>query len=185
MVVAEKLYTVEEYFDFCETHEGRYEFIDGEIIEMSGESTTANKIAGNIHFFFRVLLEDKPFEMYQNAVKLMVQGDKKYRIPDFQIIHESGNKVKYATEPILIVEVLSDSTANVDRHIKLAEYSGISSLQYYLIIDQDNCFVELFVRDGSRWYVEFYTELNESVKLPFFETQLPLSTIYKKIILAK
>lgn len=85
----------------------------------------------------------------------------------------------------LIVEVLFDSTANVDRHIKLAEYSNIPSLQYYLIIDQDSCFVELFVRDGNRWYVEFYTELNESVKLPYFETQLPLSTIYKKIILAK
>ncbi len=185
MVVAEKLNTVQEYFDFCETHEGRYEFIDGEIIEMSGESTIANEIAGNIHFFFRVLLEDKPFKMYQNAVKLMVQEGRKYRIPDFQIIHESGNKVKYATEPILIVEVLSDSTANVDRHIKLAEYSGITSLQYYLIIDQDNCFVEMFVRDGNRWYVEFYTELSESVKLPYFDTQLPLSTIYKKIILAK
>ena len=85
----------------------------------------------------------------------------------------------------MIVEVLSDSTANIDRHIKLAEYSLLASLQYYLIIDQDNCFVEMFVRDGSRWYVEFYTELNESVKLPYFETQLPLTTIYKKINLAK
>ena len=47
--VAEKLYTTEEYFAFCEKNEGRFEYVNGEIIEMSGESVAANQIAGNIH----------------------------------------------------------------------------------------------------------------------------------------
>ncbi len=41
--VAEKLHSLEEYFEFCETHEGRFEYVNGEITEMSGESVTANQ----------------------------------------------------------------------------------------------------------------------------------------------
>jgi len=130
--VAEKLYTLEEYFSFCETHEGRFEFVNGEIIEMSGESVAANQIAGNIHRYLGNLLEDGPYIFAQNAVKLQVSEGKVFRIPDFLIFKESGNQLRYATEPLLIVEVLSESTAKTDRTTKLNEYRQLPSLQYYL-----------------------------------------------------
>jgi Uma2 family endonuclease len=87
--VAEKLYTLEEYFAFCETQEGRFEFVKGEIVEMSGESVSANQIAGNIHRYVGNFLEDKPYIMVQNCVKLQVQEGKVFRIPDFMIFKES------------------------------------------------------------------------------------------------
>lgn len=132
--VAERLYSLEEYFAFCETHEGRFEFVNGEIIEMSGETTTSNRIAGNIHRYLAKTLEDGPYELYQNAVKLRV-AEKIFRIPDFLICEEKGDAIKYTVLPLLIVEVLSESTANVDRGEKLREYSLIPSLQYYLIVE--------------------------------------------------
>ncbi len=179
--VAEKLYTLEEYFAFCEMHEGRYEFVNGEIIEMSGESVTANQIAGNIHFYMRGLLEDEPYIFVQNAVKLQVKEGKIFRIPDFLIFKESGNQVKYATEPILIVEVLSDSSAKTDRTTKLNEYRLIPSLKYYVIVEQDSCFVEIYIRDGDRWYVELYDQLSDKIMLEHFGLEMSLDTIYKKI----
>lgn len=179
--VAAKLYTVEEYFAFCEKNEGRFEYINGEIIEMSGESVAANQIAGNIHFYLRGLLEEQPFIFVQNAVKLQVRGGKAFRIPDFFIFHEIGNQKKYATEPIFIVEVLSESSYNTDRVTKLAEYTQISTLEYYLIIEQEECLVEVFNREGKRWYVDFYNDLNETIELPALNVKLPMSVIYKKI----
>lgn len=179
--VAAKLYTVEEYFAFCEKNEGRFEYINGEIIEMSGESVAANQIAGNIHFYLRGLLEEQPFIFVQNAVKLQVRGGKAFRIPDFFIFHETGNQKKYATEPIFIVEVLSESSYNTDRVTKLAEYTQISTLEYYLIIEQEECLVEVFNREGKRWYVDFYNDLNETIELPALNVKLPMSVIYKKI----
>lgn len=179
--VAEKGYTVEEYFAFCEQNESRFEYVNGEIIEMSGESVAANQIAGNIHRYLGNLLEDQPFIFVQNAVKLQVKGGKAFRIPDFFIFHESGNQKKYATEPIFIVEVLSESSINTDRVTKLAEYTQIPTLQYYLIIEQEECLVEVFNREGKRWYVDFYSDLKETVDLPALNVKLPLSVIYKKI----
>ncbi|MCF2445510.1 Uma2 family endonuclease [Dyadobacter sp. CY345] len=183
--VTEKLHSLEEYFKFCETQEGRFEFVNGELIEMSGESVTANQIAGNIHRYIGNLLEDRPYIFVQNSVKLQVSQDRIFRIPDFLIFKESGNKIKYATEPVLIVEVISESTEKTDRIIKLNEYRSIPSLQYYLIIEQSSCLVEVYIREEERWYVEFFDTLDGIVSLPYFGLKLPLSTVYKKITFQK
>ncbi|SEI80013.1 Endonuclease, Uma2 family (restriction endonuclease fold) [Dyadobacter sp. SG02] len=180
--VAERLYSLEEYFAFCETHEGRFEFVNGEIIEMSGETTTSNRIAGNIHRYLDKVLEDGKYELYQNAVKLRVEEGKVFRIPDFLICEEQGDAIRYTTLPLLIVEVLSESTAKVDQFDKLREYSRIESLQYYLIVAQVRCSVEVYIRDGERWYVEGYDKLEDVIKLSYFNTELPISAIYKKVL---
>lgn len=179
--VAEKLYTLEEYFAFCESHEGRFEFVNGEIIEMSGESVTSNQIAGNIHFYMRRLLEDAPYIFAQNAVKLQVQDGRIFRIPDLMVFKESGNLFKYATEPLLVVEVVSESSVHTDRVDKLNEYRLIPSLQYYLIVEQESCQVAVYIREGERWYVEFFDKIEDIIKLPYLGIELPLSAIYKKI----
>jgi Uma2 family endonuclease len=178
---AEKRYTLEEYFAFCETHEGRFEFFKGEIVEKSWDSVTANQIAGNIHLFLKSLLEDQPCICVQSAVRLQVQEGKIFRIPDFLIFQESGNLIQYATEPLLIVEVLSESTAKTDRSAKLNEYRLIPSLQYNLIVDQENCFVEIYIREGKRWYVELFDKMEDTISLPYFGIDIPVKTIYKKI----
>ncbi|WP_254562765.1 Uma2 family endonuclease [Dyadobacter diqingensis] len=183
--VAEKLHSLEKYFDFCETHEGRFEFVNGEIIEMSGESVTANQIAGNIHFYIRGLLQDQPFIFIQNSVKIQVREGAVFRIPDFFLFKESGNQIKYATEPLLIVEVISEGTEKIDRIIKLNEYRSLQSLQYYLIVEQDNYFVEIYIREGDRWYVEFYEKMDDVITLTHFNIELPLSAVYKKISFPK
>jgi Uma2 family endonuclease len=180
--VAERLYSLEEYFAFCETHEGRFEFVNGEIIEMSGETTTSNRIAGNIHFYLRRFLQDGPYDLYQNAVKLRV-AEKTFRIPDFLICEEKGDAIKYTVLPLLIVEVLSESTATIDRVDKLREYALIPSLQYYLIVEQTRCNVGIYIRDGERWYVEVYDKMEDVIKLGHFNVELPLSAIYKKVVL--
>lgn len=179
--VAERLYSLEEYFAFCETHEGRFEFVNGEIIEMSGETTTSNRIAGNIHRYIAKILEDSSYELYQNAVKLRVEDGRVVRIPDFLICEEEGDAVRYTTLPLLIVEVLSESTAKTDRVEKLQEYSSDPPLQYYLMIEQTKCHVEMYIRDGERWYFEFYDKMEDVIRLPYFKADLPLSVVYRKV----
>jgi Uma2 family endonuclease len=180
--VAERLYSLEEYFAFCEKQEGRFEFVNGEIIEMAGETTTSNRIAGNIHRYLGNILEDGPYMLLQNAVKLRVEEDRVFRIPDFLVCEEKGDAYRYATDPLLIVEVLSESTATTDRVDKLHEYCLMPSLKYYLIVEQAKCSVEVYIHDDDRWYVEFYNKMEDVIKLPFFDIELPLSAIYKKVV---
>lgn len=179
--VAERLYSLEEYFAFCETHEGRFEFVNGEIIEMAGETTTSNRIAGNIHFTLRSILQDAVYEFYQNDVKLKVVDGRVVRLPDFMICDERGDAIRYTTFPLLIVEVLSESTAKIDRLDKLREYSAEASLMYYIMVEQTKCSVEMHVRNGERWDVEHYSKLSDVIKLPFFNAELPLDAVYRKV----
>jgi Uma2 family endonuclease len=181
VAVEEQLYTVDEYFDFCEVHEGLYEYVNGEIIEMAGETPIANLIAGNIHYFFRTVLKGRPFLMFQNAVKLMLGKGKIYRIPDMMVIHKEGVEAKSVKQPALIVEVLSESSMDTDRRKKLAEYCAIDSLQYYLIVSQDMSLIEMYRRVDKKWEFEFYTNLSDNISLSFFETILPLNDVYENV----
>lgn len=161
--LSEKLYTIEEYFAFCEQNAGLFEYVNGEILEIGKKNKKINQesssqIRKNIEEYFGYFIN-----------------------PDFFTFHKTYNQKKQASEPIFIVEVLSESSINTDRVTKLAEYTQIPTLQYYLIIEQEECLVEVFNREGKRWYVDFYSDLKETIDLPALNAQLPLSVIYKKI----
>jgi Uma2 family endonuclease len=179
--IAAKLYTVEEYFAHEERARERHEFYHGELIPMPGETTLANEIASNILVFFKLLFRGKPFRVYDHDIKLMVNPQLVYRYPDLVVIHESGNRKKYVTDPILIVEVLSESTEQVDREKKRLEYLSLSSLQCYIMLHQDEPVAEVYSREGKRWAFDFYTELSDSIHMSALDCTLALSMIYEGV----
>lgn len=181
--VEELLYTVEEYFAFEDKSEQRHEYVYGEIIPMPGETTTANDIAGNLYVFFKLFLKKKPFKVYEHDIKLMLKNSKLYRYPDLVIIHQEGNHKKYVTDPVLIVEVLSEGTEEIDREKKRVEYLSMPTLQNYIMIHQDEAIVEIYSKnDKGKWNFDFYVNTSEVIDLPFFETQISMETIYEGIL---
>jgi Uma2 family endonuclease len=183
IAVEELLYTVEEYFAFEDKSEERHEYVYGEIIPMPGETTTANEITSNLLVFFKLFLKKKPFKVYEHDIKLMLKNSKLYCYPDLVIIHETGNFQKFVTDPVLIVEVLSPGTEETDKEIKRVEYLSMPTLHYYLMIRQDETIVEMYSRnEKGKWNFDFYTNANEVIDLPFFETQISMETIYEGIL---
>ncbi|CAG4988860.1 hypothetical protein DYBT9275_00174 [Dyadobacter sp. CECT 9275] len=77
--------------------------------------------------------------------------------------------------------MISKITEKTDRITKLNEYRLLPSLQYYLVAEQESCFVGVYTREGDRWYVEFYEKPEDKIPLPFFGLELPLASIYRKI----
>ncbi len=182
---AEKLYTVEEYFELEKKSDIRHEYVYGKLIAMSGETKIANKIAGNCYKFFDNTLNNDVFETFIHDVKLMVDT-KLYRYPDLVIVPVTDDTDPYATtQPILIIEVLSDSTESIDRGDKLRQYSNLPSLQYYLLLSQTEPVVEIYTREGNRWILEFFTSLEDVIPLSALETTLSLQSIYKRIKFSK
>ena len=84
--------------------------------------------------------------------------------------------------PIVIVEVLSDSTEADDRGEKFEHYKSISSFREYLLVSQNRPCIERFVRqeDGS-WIRELYEGVDSLLKLNSLECVLPLSKVYSKV----
>ena len=177
--VQEKIYTVEEYFELEKTSEARHEFVNGTLIEMPGESKKANEIAGNLYILLKQLLKKRALKVYSHDVRVYVT-DTHYRYPDVVVSPTVDDADSHAiTLPVLIVEVLSDSTSEVDTFIKTREYCSLPSLQHYLIVSQDETVVQLYSRREKTWEFSFYSTLEELIPLNNLEIALPMNEVFE------
>ena len=182
-LVAEKIYTVEEYFELERNSEVKHEFVEGQLIEMPGEKRIANRVAGSIYALLLQLLNHKVFEVYIQDVRLSSVRGKRYRYPDVMVVPVIDDEDEYAVhQAVLVAEILSPSTEKTDRNDKLKEYSKIPSVQYYLLISQEETVIELYRRNGNIFEYSFYTEKTEIIDLPFFDIKLTWDDIYKNIL---
>jgi len=183
LTVAEKIYTVEEYFELERNSEVKHEFVEGQLIKIPGEKRIANRVAGSIYALLLQLLNHKVFEVYIQDVKLSTVKNKRYRYPDVMVTpvvdDEDDDMVHQA---VLIAEILSPSTEKIDRNEKLKEYSKIPSVQYYLLVSQEEPIIELYRRNGDVFEYTFFTEKTDVINFPFFDIKLTLDDIYKNIL---
>ncbi len=181
-LIAQKIYTVEEYFELERHSEVRHEFVYGQLIPMSGESRDANRIALNIYTMLNPVLEALGYEIYLHDVKTMVEESGIYRYPDLVVTPESDDEDTHVVKkPVLVAEVLSHNTAGVDRYEKLRQYCNMPTLQYYLIIEQDEPQIEMYVREGDTWEVRFFDASDKVIKLDKFETEISIKAMYRRV----
>ena len=183
LTVADKIYTVEEYFELERNSEVKHEFVEGQLIEMPGEKRIANRVAGSIYALLLQLLNHEVFEVYIQDVKLSTVKNKRYRYPDVMVVpvvDDEDDDMVY--QAVLIAEILSTSTEKIDRNEKLKEYSKIPSVQYYLLVSQEEPIIELYRRNGDVFEYTFFTEKTNVINFPFFDIKLTLDDIYKNIL---
>ncbi len=177
----------QEYFDLEKGSEIRYEYADGVLIPMSGESRLNNRVALNCYSAFRPQLRGTGCEIYTHDVRLVVQEDRIYRYPDLILTCATETDSHAVTQPCLIIEVLSTSTESTDRNQKLREYTSIPSLDYYLLVSTDEVLVECYSRetDGG-WRYNFHADLAEEVKLEKVKgVSLKLADVYQDVEVGK
>ena len=122
LTVAEKIYSLEEYFELERNLEVKHEFIDGILIEMPGEKKIANKLAGRLYTLLLKLLNEKVFDVYIHDIRLGTQRGKRYRYPDIMVVPVIDDEDEYTVhQAVLVAEVLSPSTEKTDRNDKLKE----------------------------------------------------------------
>lgn len=149
--------TIAEYLDFEAAAEGKHEYVDGEIIDMSGGSEAASLIATNIMRELGNALKGKPCRVYDSNLRVRIGRKHRYRYPDALVIcgptaSDPDDPRKHTvTNPRVVVEVLSPSTERIDRVQKFADYRGIESFEEYVLVSQDEPTIETFHRqpDGA------------------------------------
>ena len=182
--VSARTYSVEEYFEIENHSEIRHEFEDGILIPMPGETLNANEIAGNISATLRKELRQKGYRIFTHDIRTIVHERRLYRYPDLVITAANTIKdIRHVTEPVLIVEVLSESTEDIDRNKKFRQYTALPSLQYYLMIHQDMALTEFYQRkDNSKTFeFNFFDRLSETINLPVLGTSISMEDIYEGI----
>lgn len=161
--------TPEEYLALERSSGQRHEYADGEIFAMAGGTREHNLTTGNIHGELRLALIDRPCEVYTSDMRIKVAAGgrsqwgetphtpwpSRYVYPDVAVTCEAPafeDEVRDTLlNPMVIVEVLSDSTEAYDRGDKFALYQGIPSFVEYVLASQKEPRIEHFRRlpDGS------------------------------------
>jgi len=182
-----KIYTVEEYLELEVNSEERHEYINGEIVLMTGGTPEHNQIALNLSGAMNFALKRQPYRVFVTDQRLWIPRKRIHTYPDVMVVQgelqfEEGRK-DTITNPLIIAEVLSLSTKSYDKDDKFAAYRTIPSFQEYLLIDQYNMQVEQYCKtEEKRWTFSEYDAPNEIVSLNSIAFQISLEDIYDKVM---
>ena len=186
MAVEENSVTPEQYLEAERTAEYKSEYFGGEIFAMSGASRKHNLICGNMFAAIHRQIRNRNCEAYTNDMRVKVSPTGLYTYPDVLVV--CGEPVfddahrDTLLNPTLIIEVLSGSTEAYDRGKKFENYRTIHSISDYLLIAQNKCVAEHYVRqaDGS-WLFSEYKNLEDTVHVASIECDITLEEIYEKV----
>ena len=188
-----KKYTPEEYLALEEKAEYRSEYWDGIIVPLNSESPNLggasvnhNQIVSNLIEVLSAKLKKKGCRTFANDLKIWIEKRRRFFYPDLAVI---CGKIEYVEDrndtisnPIVIVEVLSDSTEAKDRGEKMLAYRTLESLQEYVLVAQDKAIVEQYTKnEDENWIHKATIGLKSIVRFESIEIELTLEEIYQRI----
>ncbi|MGJ3247659.1 MAG: Uma2 family endonuclease [Elainellaceae cyanobacterium] len=165
-----KKHSVEEYLAREVESDIRNEYRNGEIIPVTGGTPAHNEIIRMGVFLLTAALRKQPYSIFVTDQRLWIPEPDHYTYPDIMVTPRPpelrpGRK-DTVMNPILIIEVLSDSTEKFDRGDKFESYRSISTFQEYLLVAQEKPHVEQYIKQAeNQWLFMEYHDLNETFKL--------------------
>ncbi|GAB1544164.1 Uma2 family endonuclease [Scytonema sp. NUACC21] len=181
-----KNYTSEEYLELEINSEQRHEYINGEIIPMTGGTPNHNQIALNFSAALNFALKRQPYRVFVTDQRLWIPKKRIYTYPDVMVVQgelqlQEGRR-DTITNPLIIAEVLSAATRGYDKDEKFLAYRTIPTFQEYLLIDQYKVHIEHFFKtDNKRWSFLEYDEIHETLSLNSISFEISLTDIYDKV----
>ena len=158
----------------------RHEYIGGLVYAMVGASDKHNLVAGNAFSLLHAYLpEHCEVFMADMKIRMEIQRETLFYYPDVLVSCAADDRAAYYREqPCLIIEVLSFSTVRQDRFEKFLSYKQISSLQEYLLLEQEFREATLFRRKYG-WQPEVYRE--GTFHLNSVNLDMTLDALYRRV----
>ena len=176
-----------EYLEFESHSDIRHEFVNGNVYALAGSDWKHAMITQSTSSALYTQLRGKGCRVSSTDLRLKVDSKKvSYRYPDVMVICDdpqfAPNRTDTITNPTLIVEVLSPSTALEDRNAKWDEYRALASVQDYMLVSVDEAKVEVFSRQKSgKWLYEAVKGVDARIELPSLSCTLSLAEMYEQV----
>jgi Uma2 family endonuclease len=182
-VYKKRLLSIEDYLKAENASEQKHEYFQGEVFAMAGASPRHNKIFSNLFGRLATKLLGKPCQPYGSDTRVCIPNNTLFTYPDISIF--CGNIIPFekdentATEPVVIIEILSPGTKGYDRGNKFKLYREIFSLKEYILVDSESTCVEIFRLNSSRhWELEEYKSIDEEILIATLQFSISMKEIY-------
>ncbi|NJL09720.1 MAG: Uma2 family endonuclease [Calothrix sp. SM1_7_51] len=182
----QRYYSPEEYLEMEVNSEERHEYINGEIIPMTGGTPNHNQITGNLYAALNFTLKRQPYRVFVVDQRLWIPKKRINTYPDVMVVAtplelQEGRR-DTVINPLMIAEVLSKSTKSYDKDDKFAAYRTINSFKEYLLIDQYAMRVEQYSKtDDNRWIFSEYEDEDTTITLTSIPFEFSVADIYDNV----
>ena len=178
--------TPEEYLDIERKAEFKSEYYHGEMFAMAGGSPRHAWIIANLIYELVRQLKGRPCRVYPSDLRLRVSPTGLYTYPDVMVVcgepQYADDQKDTLLNPVVILEVLSDSTRDYDRGRKFQFYRTLPSLLEYLTVAQDAPHIEQWTRqEENRGLLSEFNDLSQSIQLTSIDCVLSLAEVYDKV----
>ena len=171
--------TVEEFLDWVPRQDGHFEWDGVQPVAMVGGTIEHSELASRVEEALRAKLRGGPCRVFRSDVGLRTASGTRVRYPDLTVTcSHVPRKSLVIPDPVLIVEILSETTAGIDRGVKRTEYAALPSLARYVMLAQDAPIALVCDRAGG--FEE--RQEREVLALPEFGLTLPLAELYAGLL---
>ncbi|MDT7690119.1 MAG: hypothetical protein QOE46_2878 [Acidobacteriota bacterium] len=178
--------TPDEYLAAERLSETRSEYLDGGVYPMTGAKIDHIRVVANLTTELVTQLRGRRCDVLASEMKVRLPDSRKFFYPDLSVVcgepqfHDDRRDI--ILNPVLVIEVLSESTEAFDRGAKFHAYQTLDSLEEYVLVAQDRPIIEQYVRsEGGKWTYTSAEGLESSLTLPSVECTLNLSAVYDKV----
>jgi len=176
----------EEYLNIERRATFRSEYINGEMFAMAGATRQHNRIASNVVSEINQRIKSRDCNIYSSDLRVHVPSTGYFTYPDIVItcgkeeFTDDYNDV--LVNPLVIMEILSDSTAAIDRGRKFEQYRELASFAEYLLIEQRVPRIEQYIlQDSQDWMYRDIRGIDGQVRIEKIDCTLLMSDIYHKV----
>ncbi len=169
--------TAAEFLVWEAKQEFKWEFDGFQPVAMTGVTDAHAAIQGNLLTALNIRLRGRP--CYPRGPEVKVEIGPKYRYPDaFVSCTRVAPNATIAAEPVVIFEILSESTAKTDRTTKLVEYQSLPSMRRYVLLEQDQAVATVITHVGDDWNIKML-DASETLSMPEIDVEIPMADLYE------
>ena len=178
------VFTATDYLVWETDQLERHEYLDGEVFAMAGAEDRHVTVSLNIAIALRQHLSGSPCRTYMSDMRLHVAAANSYFYPDVMVTCSAQDlaSAMVKTEPKLLIEVLSPSTAAYDRGQKFSHYRSLPSLEEYVLIDLDTRATDVYRKGADGLWVLHPFARDESVSLASVALTLTPEQLFADVV---
>ncbi len=179
--------SADDYLRLETAAETRHEYANGRVWAMAGAEMAHNDINYNLNQVIGPQLRPRGCKANMSDLRVQTKNRSGYLYPDTVVVCgtpvlSDDVKPRSLTNPLLIVEVTSSSTAERDHYEKFTLYRQIESLRQYLMLSSEEVHAELYTLDElGRWIFTETRDLSAVLDLSSIGCQVPLAEVYASV----
>ena len=176
--------SVRDYLDGERNARRKHEYVHGFVHAMAGANNRHNRIASNATGLLFSQLSGQECEAFNSDTKIRVRqsAGTRFYYPDASVVCDPNSDAdSFHDHPVVVIEVISESTRRTDEHEKRDAYLSIDSLCAYVLIEQANAAAQVYRRQDSGFDREIHLGLKAVIPLSEVGSELRLADVYQNV----